>query len=87
MKKFYAFFLLAFFLTGCSLNDFKASFFNAKREATEAVTNLKNEATKTINTVETKTQQVKETSESIKQAADSLSDAAEDIKELTSGDE
>lgn len=57
----------------------------AQKEATEAVTNLNNEALEVFENVEAKVNQIQDTAESVKGAADAFQQASNDLKELTGG--
>lgn len=87
MKKLIPLLFLVLISSGCSISDLKANFFAAKKETTEAVNNLTQEAIETKELIETKANQAKNTAESISEAADALNQAAEDIKTLTGSEE
>lgn len=83
MKKFLII-LAVIILPGCTLEEISSNFFEAKKETTEALQNLQNEAIEVKHTVEVKTQQVKTAADSVSAAADSITQASEDLQALTS---
>lgn len=78
MKKLLSTLLFSVLLTsGCS-----TALENAKKETSEAVTNIQTEATNVTNTVNEKVDQVNNTVDSVNQAVDSVNKAVDDIKAI-----
>lgn len=76
--------LLFLTLSGC---QFESAWFNTQKEATEAVNNLKEEATTVHDNVTTKIDQIQQAAESVGDAADAFNQAVEDVKVVTGGTE